>query len=68
MAINIRLPEDLDQQLEQVAAEQHISKSALLLQGARLAVERHARRQEISAGMDFVVDHDAELLKRLEDA
>jgi predicted transcriptional regulator len=68
MAINVRIPEELDQQLEELAKEQHISKHALILQGATLVVERYSRRQEIESGLEFVLGHDAELLRRLEDA
>lgn len=68
MAMNLRVPEDLDRRLERLAAEGHTSKSALLLQGAELVLQRHARRREISAGLDFVMSHDVDLLKRLEDA
>ena len=68
MAMNLRGPEDLDRRLEKLAAEEHTSKSALLLQGAELVLQRHARQREISAGLDFVMGHDAELLTRLEDA
>ena len=68
MAMNLRVPEDLDRRLEKLAAEEHTSKSALLLQGAELVLQRQARRREISAGLDFVTSHDADLLKRLEDA
>lgn len=63
MAMNLRVPEDLDRRLEQLAAEEHTSKSALLLQGAELVLQRH-----IAAGLDFVMSHDAELLTRLEEA
>lgn len=68
MAMNLRVPEDLDRRLEKLAAEEHTSKSALLLQGGELVLQRHARRREISEGLDFVMSHDAELLTRLEDA
>ena len=68
MAMNLRVPEDLDRRLEKLAVEEHASKSALLLQGAELVLQRHARRREISEGLDFVMSHDADLLKRLEDA
>ncbi|HAP88373.1 MAG TPA: hypothetical protein DCR15_00670 [Arthrobacter bacterium] len=44
------------------------SKSALLLQGAELLLQRHCRSRDIGAGLDFVMSHDAELLTRLEDA
>lgn len=68
MAITVRIPDELDARLEQVAKRQHTSKSALLLQGATWVVERDARRGEIDAGLDFVLSHDADLLRRLEDA
>lgn len=68
MALNIRLPEDLDRQLDVIALESHISKSALILQGAQLVIERHARRNVIDASLSFVKSHDAELLERLADA
>ncbi|UEL30392.1 ribbon-helix-helix protein, CopG family [Pseudarthrobacter sp. L1SW] len=66
--MNLRVPVDLDRRLEKLAAEEHTSKSALLLQGAELVLQRHAHRREISEGLDFVMSHDADLLKRLEDA
>lgn len=68
MAMNLRVPEDLDRRLDQLAAEEHTSKSALLLQGAELVLQRHRRRRDIGEGLDFVISHDAELLTRLEDA
>jgi predicted transcriptional regulator len=68
MAMNLRVPVDLDRRLEQLAAEEHTSKSALLLQGAELVLQRHRRSREIGEGLDFVMSHDAELLTRLEDA
>lgn len=68
MAMNLRVPEDLDRRLEQLALEEHTSKSALLLQGAELVLQRHRRSRDISAGMARVMSHDGELLKRLGDA
>jgi len=68
MAMNLRVPEDLDRRLDQLAAEEHTSKSALLLQGAELVLQRHRRSRDIGEGLDFVMSHDAELLTRLEDA
>ncbi len=68
MAINVRIPADLDHALELVAEREHVSKNALLLQGARLIVDRAARRDEIDAGLDHILSHDAALLERLADA
>lgn len=68
MAITIRIPAELDARLDEVAKRQHTSKSALLRRGATWVVERDARRLEIDTGLDFVLSHDADLLRRLEDA
>ncbi|WP_245723526.1 ribbon-helix-helix protein, CopG family [Paramicrobacterium humi] len=68
MAINVRLPEALDRKLEQLAAAEHVSKHALLLQGAELVVQRHARRIAVDEAIDDVLDRDAALLERLADA
>ena len=68
MAMTVRIPEELDHQLETLAAAQNTSKHALLLQGAALVVEQYSRRTEIDSAIDFVISHDAELLKRLEDS
>ena len=68
MAMTLRIPEELDRQLEAVAAAEHISKHALLLQAAQLIVERRARREQICEAIDFVTTHDEALLERLADA
>jgi predicted transcriptional regulator len=68
MAMNLRVPEELDRRLDQLGAEEHTSKSALLLQGAELVLQRHRRSREVGEGLEFVMSHDAELLTRLEDA
>lgn len=66
--MNVRIPEELDRQLDELAAREHVSKHALLLQGAELLVHTRARRDELDRGIDFVLTHDAELLSRLADA
>lgn len=68
MAMTLRLPEELDKQLEEIAAAEHTSKHALVLQGAQAIVDRRGRRQRIDEALDFVLTHNAELLRRLEDA
>lgn len=68
MAITVRIPDELDAQLESIARARHISKHALILQGAELIVDRAGRQAEIDAGLDHVLANDAELLRRLADA
>ena len=57
MAMNLRVPEELDRRLEQLAAEEHTSKSALLLQGAELVLQRHARRLAARQRPDRELQH-----------
>jgi len=38
--MNLRVPEELDRELEKLALEEHTSKSALLLQGAEMVLQR----------------------------
>ena len=68
MALNVRLPEELDARLGKVAERLHVSKNALLVQGAELVVARSERRGEVDSLLDEILDRDAELLRRLEDA
>lgn len=68
MAMTLRIPEELDRQLEEIAAAEHVSKHALLLQAAQQIVERRDRRAQIAGAVDFVLSHDAALLERLADA
>jgi len=68
MGKNPRIPDASDRQLGALAAEQHVSKPTLLLQGAELVLRRAGRRQDINDAFDFVMTHDAGLMKRLEDA
>jgi len=68
MAMTLRIPEELDRQLEEIAAAEHISKHALILQAAQSVVERRERSTQIMGAIDFVRTHDAVLLERLADA
>lgn len=68
MALNLRLPEELNRQLDELAVQEHTSKHALILKGAEMLVQSTARRKDVDRGIDFVLSHDAELLSRLKDA
>lgn len=68
MAMTLRLPEDLDRELDRLAAENHTSKSALLVEAARQLVQRSSREALIEQGFQFALSHDREALQRLADA
>ncbi len=67
MAMTLRLPEELDRALDEIADVEHVSKHALVLQGVQLLIARRGRAA-VNEAVDFVLSHDAELLRRLEDA
>ena len=66
--MTLRLPEELDRELEALAAKERVSKHALVLQAETLLIARRTRRASVDEAVDFVLSHDAELLQRLEDA
>jgi predicted transcriptional regulator len=68
MAMTVRLPEDIDARLTELAARRHTSKHALLIEAADRFVTDTSRAQQVDAAIDFVLENDAELLERLEDA
>ncbi|MFT3901309.1 MAG: ribbon-helix-helix protein, CopG family [Gordonia sp. (in: high G+C Gram-positive bacteria)] len=68
MAMTLRIPPELDARLDAIAAAEHVSKHALVLQAIEALAQRNGRRDEILAAVDFVRSHDAELLDRLADS
>ncbi len=68
MAMTLRLDAATDARLERLAAARKAPKSALVAQAVEELLRREERRGELDAGLAFVLDHDAELLTRLEDA
>ncbi len=68
MAMTLRLPAELDAALDALAEEQHTSKQAIVTEAVVSLLARKGRVQELDAALEFVLDHDAELLRRLEDA
>jgi predicted transcriptional regulator len=68
MPMTLRLPAELDRELDAIAEAEHVSKHALVLQGVELLIARRSRRSAVDQAVDFVLNHDADLLRRLEDA
>ncbi len=64
MDMNPRVPDESDRRPDELSTAPCTSGSELL---HRRAAD-HSRGLCIGAGTDFVMSHDAELLKRLEDA
>lgn len=68
MAMTVRLPEDLDAKLTEIARERHTSKHALLIE----AVERFASTESKTARVlrlaDDIGERYADVIERLADA
>lgn len=68
MAMTVRLPAELDAQLEAIARARHISKHAVIIEAAaRFANSESKTDRVLSIGED-IAERYAETLKRLEDA
>ncbi|KAA0962162.1 MULTISPECIES: ribbon-helix-helix protein, CopG family [Microbacterium] len=68
MAMTVRLPEELDAQLNALAERRHTSKHALLIEAAdRFLREEVTTEQAVTIARD-VADRYSELMKKLEDA
>lgn len=68
MAMNLRLPEELDAQLEEIARARHMSKHAVIIEAAARFAKDSSRSARVNSAVDFVLFNDGALLERLEDA
>lgn len=68
MAMTVRLPADLDAQLGALAAREHTSKHALLIEAADRFVRTHAKTERVLAAVDEIGAEYADAIRRLEDA
>ncbi|XPP27447.1 MAG: ribbon-helix-helix protein, CopG family [Leucobacter sp.] len=68
MAMTVRLPEELDAKLEQIAAARHSSKHAVLLAAAERFVSEELKTALVLDAVERVGVQYAEAIQRLEDA
>jgi predicted transcriptional regulator len=68
MAMTVRIPAELDAQLQKMADARHTSKHALIVQAVESLMEANTANERIMASVERTLDRDAELLSRLEDA
>lgn len=68
MAMTLRLPNDLDQQLEVIARERSMSKHAVLVEAAMRLVATETKTSQVVRLADDVMSQYAETITRLEDA
>ncbi|CAH0143698.1 hypothetical protein SRABI121_01072 [Microbacterium sp. Bi121] len=68
MAMNVRLPEDLDARLEAIARARHTSKHAVLIEAAERFVSSESKTSRVLDLVDEIGERYADTIKRLEDA
>jgi predicted transcriptional regulator len=68
MAMSVRFPTELDEQLQRVAAARHTSKHALVLQAVEEFMRTETLTERVMSSVERTIERDAELLQRLEDA
>lgn len=68
MAMTLRLPEELDKQLEEIARDRHISKHAVVVEAAARFAGTEAKTERALRLADEIVERYADTIRRLEDA
>lgn len=68
MAMTVRLPEELDAQLEAIARARHTSKHAVIIEAATRFVNSETKTDRVLSIAESVAERYADTLKRLEDA
>ena len=65
--LSLRLPDEVHAKLVALAAAEHISLNAALVQAAEQWIARRAQEAVFTAAMDKVFEEDAALFRRLAD-
>ena len=68
MAMTVRLPEELDARLDEIARSRHTSKHAILLEAATRFANTETKTERVLSIADEVAERYADTLTRLEDA
>lgn len=65
MATTVRLPEELDNEMKELARREHTSVHALLVKAAEEYAARRNKRAQISQAADWIKRDYADALRRL---
>ncbi|WP_336644659.1 ribbon-helix-helix protein, CopG family [Microbacterium sp. USHLN186] len=68
MAMNLRLPAELDAKIEELAARRRTSKHAVIVEAAARFAESESKTDRVLRIADGITERYADVLKRLEDA
>lgn len=68
MAMTLRLPEELDKQLEALARARHTSKHAIVIEAATRFAHTEAKTERSVQLADEIIEQYADTIRRLEDS
>ncbi|WP_435748299.1 ribbon-helix-helix protein, CopG family [Microbacterium sp. PMB16] len=68
MAMTLRLPAELDAQLEAIARARHISKHAVIIEAAERFANTESKTDRVLSIADRITERYADTITRLEDA
>ncbi|MCM3778772.1 ribbon-helix-helix protein, CopG family [Microbacterium hydrocarbonoxydans] len=68
MAMNLRLPAELDAQLEEIARARHTSKHAVIIEAVARFANSESKTDRVLSLADEIANRYADTLRRLEDA
>lgn len=68
MALTLRIPEELDHQLTELADSENVSKHSLVLESVRALIAEREHLKMVKEGLNYALTHDAETLERLADS
>lgn len=68
MTMTLRLPEELDKQLEEIARAKNIPKHAVVVEAVARFVQAESKSNRVLRQIEEVMDQYADAIQRLEDA
>lgn len=68
MAMTLRLPEEIDRKLEQLAASKHMSKQSLVIQATENLIREDEAQRKVDRAVDYTFERYGKVVERLADA
>ncbi|GFZ84058.1 hypothetical protein [Nesterenkonia alkaliphila] len=68
MAMTLRLPEDTDRKLEELAASRHVSKQSLIIQATEKLLQEDENKRKVDRAVDYTFERYGKVVERLADA
>ncbi len=66
--MTLRLPEDTDRKLEELAASRHVSKQSLIIQATEKLLQEDENKRKVDRAVDYTFERYGKVVERLADA